>query len=148
MNYCLINPNGDFVKVILKADNGIRASGYFYLIKLENNEYQLSETHEVRTGDNGRDSFTLTTLSNLLKGQILVWHVNSCAQIAQGIRGKVRVEIFQNEKKLKTTSKVLHTGNFPPCDGSEGDPRKLKNQLVFSEMPPMQNIKLWKELDL
>jgi hypothetical protein len=144
-NLCPINLNGGPITIILKADNGIRASAVIYFGKSDGaGGHILLETHKLATGDSGSVSINLTTPTNTILNHTLAWVINSCKVIEQSDNGVVKVELFQDGKKCKTISPTSYYGDFPKC--KDHKERNIKSEVIFIQGAAPQTSTLWESI--
>ncbi|GAA3513518.1 hypothetical protein GCM10022393_29140 [Aquimarina addita] len=143
-NYCLIDPDGGFLKVTVTANNGIRTGAVFVLWEIQQGQWGKKEKFQVSTGDKGVDEFVINVRPTDIENNSLAWFMNACSSIHAIDRGEITINITQdNVNRFKKSSSRL----IPKCN----DAKQLQfgSHVIFKHMIS-ENIStsdLWKDTE-
>lgn len=145
-NICLINPKGGDVSVIISANNTIRCAGFIYIGQPDaNGKFSVIHKIKFKTGNSGTWPSVLPELaSRLAKHYGLAWRFNACAMHGAVENGTVKVEVFQDGQKCRTTQNTTYRGKYRVC--SEGGQKEIQNNLVFNPIPDVNMQTLWDDI--
>ena len=131
IRYCDFNPNGGPVTVTMTADNGLRAGGRFGLYDLGK---ELAEDWAIATGDQGAESYQITTTPDKLDGYEMAWRTKICAFLPGDDDGRITVEVSQGGVpcKIFPSTEWMATG-VPTCES--GQVMQKTFSLIMQKLP-------------
>ena len=142
-NYCLIDPKGGSIKVLLSVDNGIRSGSLFVLWEKHNNEWKQKESFNLITGNDGVDDYILLEKPDEIENDGLAWNIQACAVIQGANSGEFKIEIHQDGKKIWNK---ISNRTVPYCN--DGENILFGNEVIFKHLVINEsNLRLWKQIE-
>lgn len=112
--YCFIKNEPGLVEVKLEASTNMIVGAEFKLYKADTMEHFY--TWKMASKDGKRESKILKTNPQELNKCTMVWHALICSLDPKVYEGKINIDIYLGQEKMKMNIPVEHTfDNIPPC---------------------------------
>jgi hypothetical protein len=125
---CIINPEGGNLRVVLLANNALRAGADFRIVKTAGSPPR--ETWKMAAGDTGAGVHDVATRPDALDGNIIAWEILVCAQVPAIDTGAVEIQIHQDGVTCPLT-KPAHWSleQVPQCQKKKVKPLSIRGNL-------------------
>lgn len=144
-NICIVNGSGGELSLKLMVNNGGQTAGKFWLWKHNGTTYEPVEKLKGATDEaTGEVTIDIGTESIQFEGLFMTWLLQTCARIPSANKLTIKIHFLQDNVKLKTTSDIRYTKEYPKC--SDGEALQNSGEVQFTIIEEPITTRLWESM--